>query len=262
MGKRERYADGQFCWVDLVAHDMDAAETFYRELFGWTAQRQDTQGGPPYTQFFHDGLTVAGLGPMSDEMKSQGVPPMWNSYVNVADIEEAAKKVAELGGTVLMGPMPVMEAGSMAFLQDPGGAAFAIWQAKEHIGAQWVNHPGGCCWNELATRDLGQAKTFYGELFGWTFEDNDQSPAPYVMIHNGSERNGGLMQMDEQWGQMPPHWAVYFTVEDVDSAAEKLQSLGGTVHRDPWELPVGRMAVVADAQGAAFYLIQLNEIDD
>ena len=75
------YPEGLFSWVDLVAHDLDAAAKWYAELFGWEAKTQDTGGGPPYVMFFKDGHTVAGAGQMSDEMKAQGVPPLWNDYL-------------------------------------------------------------------------------------------------------------------------------------------------------------------------------------
>ena len=68
------YEHGQFCWVDLASHGMAKAKQFYGALFGWSADDQDTRGGPPYAMFRLEGRTVAGLGELNDAMKSQGIP--------------------------------------------------------------------------------------------------------------------------------------------------------------------------------------------
>lgn len=258
MTVKTEYQHGQFNWVDLSAHDASAAKSFYGELFGWTCADQDTQGGPPYAIFQLDGRHVAGIGQMNDEMKAQGIPPFWNCYVNVDDVEAAVQKTADLGGTVTMPAMKVLDAGWMAFIQDPTGANVALWQKDQHIGAQLVNSVGACCWNELATRDVEKAKEFYGRLLGWTFEEFPGTPTKYFVCKVGDNMNGGLMQMDEHGGEMPPCWCVYFSVADADVAAEKVTQLGGKVIQPPFDIPVGRIAVVSDPQGAVFYVIKLS----
>ena len=61
-----------------------------------------------------------------------------------------------------------MDAGRMAVLQDPTGAVFQVWQAKNSIGAKILNEPGALCWTELTTTDTKAAEAFYTKLFGWT----------------------------------------------------------------------------------------------
>ena len=130
----ELISDDVVAITELVknAHDADAAADFYTNLFGWNAEKQETGGGPPYWVFKLGGRQAAGLGQMSDEMKSQGIPPTWNSYVAVENVETTANQVAELGGTVTFPPLQIPGAGWMAFLQDPGGANLAIWQKDQH----------------------------------------------------------------------------------------------------------------------------------
>ena len=71
--------------------------------------------------------------------------------------------------------------------------------------------------------------------------------------------NGGMMEMTPEWGDIPPHWGVYFSVEDCDAAAEKVTSLGGVVHRPPADIPgTGRFAVVQDPQGGVFNIITMS----
>ncbi len=258
MSVKQGYAAGQFCWVDLLAHDMTSAKQFYGGLFGWACEDQDTQGGPPYAIFRLNGHQVAGMGQMQDEMKSQGIPPFWNSYINVEDVEATVAKAVELGGTLAMPPMQVLDAGWMAFIQDPTGGNVAVWKKNRHFGAELVNDVGSYCWNELATRDMDQAKEFYGQLFGWEYELNPNSPAPYFIIKNQGEMNGGIMAMDENWGDIPPCWTVYFTVADANDFSAKLQGLGGRVLHGPFDSPVGPIVICGDAQGAAFNAIQMN----
>lgn len=259
MPKVDSYAPGQFCWVDLVAHDMLAAGGFYAQLFDWQIETQDTQGGPPYSVFTLDGEPVAGLGQMNEAMKEQGIPPMWNSYVKVGDVDAAAELVAEHGGSITVPPMDLPnEAGRLAFLADPSGANLGLLQPGTHRGAARVNETGAFCWNELATRELDRAAEFFGGLFGWQTRDNPDSPARYLIATNEGRRNAGLMEMTEEWGDLPPHWTVYFAVEDVDATAKKVQELGGKLHFGPFPTPAGPMAVVADPQGAHFHVIALD----
>ena len=66
-----------------------------------------------------------------------------------------------------MDPFDVMDAGRMAVFADPEGAAFCVWQAKEHKGARIVNEAGSLNFNGLNTRDVEGARSFYGSVFGW-----------------------------------------------------------------------------------------------
>lgn len=261
MADQTEFAHGQFSWVDLAAHEMAAARDFYESLFGWTTKDVDTQGGPPYAQFHLNGQAVGGLGQLPDEMKAQNIPPMWSSYINVDDIQAIVEKTTELGGEVTMPIMQVMDFGSMTFIKDPSGGHVGLWQKNTHAGAEVTGQPGSFCWNELATRDSEAAKTFFANLLGWEYEDSPNAPTPYVIIKNQDLQIGGMIQMDEQWGEVPPHWMVYFSVADIDQSVAKLQELGGNVCVPIFEIPVGRMSVVGDPQGGNFTLIQLNPMD-
>ena len=85
----------------------------------------------------------------------------------VEDADETAAKVRAAGGTVLTEPFDVGDSGRMAIFADPDGAAFCVWQAKEHRGAAVVNEHGSLNFNDLNTRDLEGAQAFYGAVFGW-----------------------------------------------------------------------------------------------
>lgn len=259
------YQAGQFSWVDLMAHDAATAGQFYAALFGWEVVQQKTEGddceGPVYFIFELNGQKVAGMGEMFEEMKSQGIPPIWNSYVAVDDVNATAARVTELGGAVTMPPMQVFEAGWMAGFQDPTGAHFFVWQKNQHFGAEYHNEPNAWCWNELLTRDIETAKTFYANLFGWEYTASVVSPessVPYDLIdHQGQQ--GGMMSITEEMGPMPPCWGIYFSVSDLSATVAKHAELGGTVLMPSFDTPVGPMAVLADPQGGTFSVIQVDE---
>jgi predicted enzyme related to lactoylglutathione lyase len=256
MGERTAYAPGTFSWVDLSTTDPEAAKSFYEALFGWTHEDLPTGNGGVYTMFRLKGKNVAAVSQQQEQEASQGIPPHWNNYVTVENVDASAAKVSELGGTVLLEPFDVLDAGRMAVIADPTGAGFMLWQAKSNIGAGLVNEPGALSWNEEGTKDVGKAKAFYSGLFGWSYEDF--SDGTYSVIHHGDKTNGGIRPQSEQEAEIPPNWLPYFVVEDTDAGVKKAGELGATVMLPPTDVAVegadGRIAVLLDPQGAAFAL--------
>lgn len=264
MTKHDTFEPGEFCWVDLAAHDMDAALRFYGELFGWKADVQDTNGGPPYAMFMKGDGVVGGIGQMSDEMIQMGIPPMWNSYVYTADCEATEAKARELGGTVTVPTMDVPGKGKLAFFMDKEGASFACWQTTAQGGPPFLKgEDGALSWNELMNRDTQGARAFYTSLFGWDFETMPMGEVDYHLAKVGEAQAGGMMEMHgEQFENVPAHWMVYFHTDDIAAATAKAGELGGTVVVPPTEIQVGQFSVLRDVQGGTFALIQMNPTPD
>jgi uncharacterized protein len=267
MSERSEYVPGEFCWVDLATSDTDAAAKLYGELLGWETQSAgpvEETGG--YGFFLRDGKQVAGYGPI----QAEGQPPAWSSYVKVADADESAEQVKQAGGTVFMEPFDLpADSGRMAVVADPSGAVLCVMQQKQHHGAQLVNEVGSWTWNQLATPDLDAAKDFYGKVFDWDLEQSEEAPpeSPYWMwqVEGQSWEEGiaGAMVMGpETLPGTPPHWMVYFAVENADAAIETTKRHGGTLLFGPQDIPVGRLAVFTDPQGAAFAVIQPDYPDE
>lgn len=121
---------------------------------------------------------------------------------------------------------------------------------------------GEICWQELNTKNLEQAKNFYGELLGWNLEQSKNSPVPYLEIHLGDRAQGGMMEISRDWGEnwekIPSAWMTYIAVDDVDATIEKINLNGGSICVAPFDAPgVGRLAVVKDPSGTAFSIIKL-----
>lgn len=259
MPSMTAYLPGTFCWTDLAAHDVEKAERFYTELFGWTAQHDRFGPGEDdvYVMLRKDGQDAAALYRMDPTQQSQGIPSSWLNYVTVESAAQAAAKARELGGTVLADAFDVMEFGRMALIGDPTGGIIAVWEPGNHIGAGVIGEPGTMCWNELGTRDPQRAGEFYGGLFGWTAEPFEGGEAPYTIFRNGEAQAGGMYTITPEMGEMPTMWAPYFAVEDTDEATRRAQELGATVLHPPYDLTVGRWAMLRDPQGATFNIIAL-----
>jgi uncharacterized protein len=251
MGERTQYTPGSFCWTDLATTDQDAAKAFYSGLFGWEAADMPIGDGTYYSMMRKEGKDVAAIAPQPQQQRDAGVPPVWNSYVSVESADAAADRAAELGARVHAPAFDVLQAGRMAVIQDPQGAFFMVWQAKEHLGAALVNEPGAFCWNELNSPDLEGSKAFYSGLFGWTIEPFEGSPEPYLAIKNGDANNGGIREAPPD---MPPNWLVYLATEDTESGLAKVEELGGTKLMGPIDIQIAKIGVVQDPQGATFAL--------
>src|SRR3954464_57265 len=110
-------------------------------------------------------------------------------------------------------------------------------------------------WYDLATSDVDAARKFYCEVVGWTYQDNSQGGQSYGVFQVGDAGVAGLMPYPEGMAPPNPVWNGYIAVDDVDAAAAKIKSAGGTIHRGPMEVPgVIRFAVVSDPQGAVFLI--------
>jgi uncharacterized protein len=114
---------------------------------------------------------------------------------------------------------------------------------------------GKFVWYDLMTTDVDAAAAFYGKVVGWTWKDSGMPDSTYLLLLAGQAQVAGLMPMPEDAGGSHPHWTGYIGVDDVDAWTKKVADAGGSVHRQPWDVPhVGRMSVVGDPQGSVICL--------
>jgi uncharacterized protein len=245
---------GTPCWVDLGTDDVARATTFYSTLFGW-----DTQVGPPeaggYVMCQIQGKAVAGIGP---KMGPSEVPTAWTTYLASDDVDATTSKVTAAGGAVLAEPFDVMDVGRMSVAADPAGAVFGIWQARAHTGMQLANVPGAVCWNENMSRGFDANKAFYKAVFGYQYDDMSGDGFSYATFKTTGNELGGIGDLGDAAPDAPAHWTTYFGVANADQAIDVATNLGGTVLRPAWDTPYGRMAMLADDQGAAFALMAMT----
>ena len=250
----EAWPNGTPCWIDLMVTDPGAARQFYSGLFGW-----DIQDGPPeaggYLMCMLNGRPVTAISPKPQD---NPFPNVWSTYLASDDLDETVAKAKEAGGQFMMEPMDVMTAGRIAFGMDPTGAPYGIWQAGDHLGVGIYNEPGTLVWNELMTRDYEGAKAFYGNVFGYTYEEMGEGFTYSTIKRAGDgEVVGGLGALDANApADVSSSWGVYFMVEDCDASVAKAVELGAGITRMPFDTPFGRMASVSGAQGETFSMNQ------
>lgn len=256
MSERTSFPEGTPSWVDLMTSDPEGARTFYAGVFGWEMDVNPDPDTANYTTAMLHGKRVAGLGGWA---VPDGVPTVWTTYFASDDVDKTAARIREHGGSFLIEPMTVLEAGRMALATDPTGAAFGIWQAGSHTGAEIVNEPGTVIWNELATRDLDTATEFYAAVFGLTVGDLEitgEDSMRYRTLNLDDKLVAGALQLDDSWGTAAtPHWMTYFAVAGTDAAVARAIALGGTAPVPVTDSPYGQFAVLTDPQGGTFAII-------
>ena len=273
MATRDGYIPGVPCWLDTSQPDPEAAVDFYSGVFGW--EFEDVMPAGSEGKYFIARLNGGDVAAVGSIPESAPQTATWNTYVWVDSADETASRVRDAGGGVVMEPFDVMDFGRMALFTDPEGAAFCVWQAKEHKGAQVVNEPGSLNFNGLNTRDVEGAKSFYGSVFGWKTLRLEGGFEMWILPGYGDylERDdpelrkrvaevGGptgfedvvasINPIADDQPDVPAHWSVTFAVDDADAVARRATELGGKVVVPPFDAPWVRMTVLTDPQGATF----------
>ncbi len=243
---------GEFCWINILTAQPAAACDFFGKLLGWMYVET-----PGMHLIQVDGEDVGGLFDLADPMTPPGTPPVIGVMVKVDNAGAMVEKVKSLGGTAAPA-FDIMENGRMAMCHDPSGANFDLWEPKKQQGLKAdSSHHGAPSWFEALTPDADRAAKFYSELFGWTSEVMPMPDLKYTTFKLGAEYVGGMLETTPEMGDMPPHWATYFTVNDVDESVRMASELGGSVFMPAKDVPgVGRFSGMASPQGVHFYVIK------
>jgi uncharacterized protein len=294
MPQRDGYIPGVPCWVEASEPDPKAALDFYGGLFGW--RFTDMMGADSLASYFIAGhearsssiFDLSGEARGGDVAAVCGIPEaepqtaVWNTYFWVDDADEVAARVCDAGGGVVKEPFDFMDACRMAVFTDPEGAAFGVWEARSHKGARLVNDPGALVFNNLNTRDVEGARSFYRSVFGWQTGTIGGGAAGWTLPGYGDwlEREhhpnlrkqmaeagapvgfedvvGSIVPITNEQAGTPAHWSVTFATDDTDATAAKAAELGGRVIVPPFDAPWStatytiRITVIADPQGATF----------
>jgi predicted enzyme related to lactoylglutathione lyase len=255
MAKFEHYDQGTPSWIELVTPDQAGAQEFYGGLFGWGFDDHDMGEMGHYYIPTIEGDEIGGISGQMPGM--EGHPAFWGVYLACDDVDATTAKVEAAGGTVEAGPFDVNDNGRMSAIQDPTGVRINLWQAKNTIGTQRANEPGTPVWNECVTADIPAASAFYTAILGMGTQAMPMGEDAYTSLTNAEGRQiGGMVDLATLPEGTPPHWNVYFNVEDVDADVAKVEELGGTTAVAAFDAPgVGRLAMVSDAQGAMFWMM-------
>lgn len=272
------YPHGVPSWIDLEVWDVDAALTFYGDLFGWRFEEKLPAGAPGrYVVASQDGTdrtAIAGIATPGEGFEGEVA---WHTYLAVDDIAATADRVAALGGVVssppeAVGP-PGRPAGRMARIVDAQGAPSRLWQAGTRLGSQVVNAPGTWNFSNLLTPDVDRALRFYGPLLGWERSDDLGAGMARVPgygdhlartvdpdIHERQEFVppafadvvAGVLQADG-----PARWSVAYAVADRDESVAQAQR-GGTTVLATEDGEWSKEATIRDPFGAELVLAQFD----
>jgi len=246
---------GRFVWYELMTTDMKAARTFYAKVIGWGTENA-SMPGMPYSLFTVAGASVSGLMGLPEDAKEMGVKPSWIGYVAVDDVDAAASRVAELGGTVHVGPREIGDISRFAVFVDPQMAGLALlqWLKPRRERPAEPSATGRVGWHELLAADVEKAFGFYSDLLGWQKAQTNQGErGAYQRFSAGGQTIGGMYAK-------PPtapssFWLYYFNVADIDAAAERVTVGGGQIIEGPLEVPEDSWIIHGiDPQGAMFAL--------
>jgi uncharacterized protein len=256
MRKRTDYPSGVPCWVETFQPDPRAAAQFYGQLLGWQFDEPTSMPGGldgEYLAARIAGRLVAGIG----QAPASAPAALWSTSIRVDSVEAALTRVTDAGGAVVVGPLQAGRDGRQAVATDPAGVAFGVWQPAQRMGAELVNEPGTWAMSALHTPSPERARSFYGTVFGWQLQPVPGAPLALWRLPGYAGGGHGhaipddvvaVMTPIDESGEVPPHWAVNFCVDDVDTTARHATALGGRRLLPPMDTPGFRNAVVADPQ--------------
>lgn len=241
-----RYQQGQPAWIELGVEDTDRAATFYKRLFGWEHNRP---AGEKLTFGVLEGERVAGFRPI-DEGSAR-----WAVYLCAPDLDASVSAAEDAGATVVVPPRASASWGRYAVVTDPTDGEVGLWEAETLRGIQAQPGHGTPTWFELATVDHDRAVTFYTDALGWDARELARTDElTYSVLGDAPEGGGGIMSLPagEEAGS---RWSIYFGTPDTDASVRRVVEIGGSVVTAPEDTPYGRLAAVADDQGAVFHLM-------
>lgn len=238
-----------------MSPDVEASKWFYTKVLGWGTRvdrpLMGIEGQPPYMMWLAGGTPIAGMVPFAEEY--------WLGYVGVADVDRSVMQANDLGGKVVFGPHDIPRVGRFAVLEDPQGAAIAIYKGMDGAAPSqpFAPKPMDFSWHELATIDWRAALDFYMAMFGWeAIGESDMGPlGMYVVFGPREVPYGGMFNKP---AEMPvAAWCYCVRVNDVNEAANKVRQNGGQVINGPMEVPGGDwIARCLDSAGGMFAVQQ------
>ena len=240
-----------FVWYELVTSDVDAALRFYGKVCGWEGQ-EFPGGDQRYVILNANGKGIGGMTPPRGGSRS-----FWIAYVGTPDIDGTLSGFVRDGGKIEIEPWQIPDVGRLAMVSDPQGAGLALIQGSSEHKSEACNQqlPGHGNWHELHVPDPASAFGFYAAQFGWTKGDAmDMGPmGTYQIFKADGVQIGGMMRTME--GE-PSYWLYYFGTKSIHDSIVVIKDAGGTVLRDPCEVPGGALILHAkDPQGALFALV-------
>jgi predicted enzyme related to lactoylglutathione lyase len=244
-------------WYELMTKDPLAARLFYNAVIGWEIDESVPAGSSMDYRMISakDGL-VGGVFKLTDDMCKNGAAPCWMMYIGVDDVDAIVAAVTAAGGSVQMPAFDIPNVGRIAMISDPQGAPLYVMRgASDEVSTACdPDLAGHGAWHELHTSDGQNATDFYCAQFAWRKSRQVDMGAmgTYQLLDIGGHDLGGTMT-DSHFPR--PAWLVYFRVDGIESAAQRIVAAGGKVINGPMEVLGGGWILNGlDPEGAMFAL--------
>lgn len=251
------HIQGRWVWGELLADNVEAEKTFYREVFGW---QYDTHGSgkDAYTLVRVSGRPIAGIihyAKPADAARSA----RWLALMSVPDAARAAQQAAASGGKVLVPAKTLPGRGEMAVLADPEGALFGVIHTANGDPPDAFPSDNAWLWLELWAKDAAKMSEYYRPLGAYTVA-RQESPGDRPELHlvaAGFPR-AGILEIERK--DVPSTWLPYLRVKDLTQTVASIERAGGRVIVPPSpEIRGGKVAVFLDPAGAAIAVAEWKD---
>jgi len=238
-----QYQVGKFVWFDLLTEDVQAAQKFYGELFGWQFKTKGKSSG--YIVINSGDKPIGGIVP--HENKDPNIQEsIWLASLSVEDVDRAVSATKARYGKVLDEPIDIKGRGRMAVIRDPEGAELVLIRAAGGDPADAAVNSGEWIWVDLFTRDAKTANDFYGALAGYTAETvKTEEDHSYNLLKRNDRAYAGVVELP--WEEVEPNWLPYVKVDDLEGTISQAEKLGGVLI-----LRLENVAIIADPSGGVF----------
>ncbi len=246
---------GKVIWLDLATPDLDAAEHFYGELFGWSFHLDPHDAGY-VTVYLRDDLIGGFVKPSKADAGRRH--SSWLPYLAVRDVDAAYKLSLAHGGNALMVPTTYAGRGRQAILQDPEGAVFAVMASATGDPPDRLVEPDRWIWSTVLVHDVHSDARFYQATIGYALDTlPEEQGLPQVVMESGGYARATLNEIPHDGTALHARWINFVRVEDAVATTARAVALGGRTLVSPhMDRHGGRIAVLADPEGAWFGVME------
>lgn len=238
---------GRPCWIDITvtnAEDRERLVAFLCGVFDWTSEASGPDMGY-YTMLREGGVDVAAVGQQDTGAER------WITFLSTPDIDDAVRRVRDTGGIVVVDPMSIMRAGSMALAVDPAGAVFGLWQPDLFAGFPDTIAPGCPEWFHHGSQDPDAAARFYADAF-----DLEVIPGEGDVVLGREGR--GYFSLGINAADRPADLRPVILVDNLDAVESRIAREGGEIYASRTKVPGGFATTFADPVVGAPLIVSVN----
>jgi predicted enzyme related to lactoylglutathione lyase len=247
------HAAGMPCWIDVNVETREQREgliAFYSALFGWTFDEGAAETGF-YSIAYHEGQPVLGIG------QGPGGAGNMVTYFSTPDIALSLKRVKARAGQLVMGPMQIMDSGTMALVMDCTGAMHGLWQPTTFAGFGVMYEPSSPGWFDHVSENTEAASAYYLDILA--NETDLHVEGDMEILRRGEQWFASLSK--EDCSVIPPHWTPIFVVDSLDRFRNEVRKLGGNIIVEEMRVPGSAISVFQEPVMGSYLTVMAGGSD-